>query len=178
MGIMNLAEAAIRFGVAAAAEKAAEKEALEAACRIVETRAKNLIGVPHSFWEPLKPETIDRKDGINSPLLESGAMRDSIEHVVHHPSGFVGSNSDIAVYQELGTSRIPPRSYLGHAASESGEDVAKIFGSTVAGAIGAALGGSSVLAAVEMARFIGHVAHEVKETASDLLESPDEEKRR
>jgi hypothetical protein len=177
MGIMNLAEAAIRFGVAAAAEKAAEQAALESACILIEMRAKNYIGVPHSWWPDLKPETLKAKGGINTPLLESGEMRDSIEHVVHHPSGFVGSNSDTAVYQELGTSRIPPRSFLGHAASESGEEVAKIVGTTVAGAIGAALGGSSVLAAIEALRFVGEALKPIKELGEDLV-TPDDEKRR
>jgi phage gpG-like protein len=178
MGIMKLAESAARFAVAAAAEKAAEQEALESACELIETRAKNYIGAPHGWWAPLKPETLRRKDGINTPLLESGEMRDSIEHTVHHPSGFVGSNSDIAVYQELGTSRgIPPRSFLGHAASESGEDVAKIVGATVAGAIGAALGGSSVLAAIEALRFVGEAFKPIKDLGEDLV-TPDEKKRR
>jgi hypothetical protein len=174
----NLAEAAVRFGVAAAAERAAEHEALEAACVTIETKAKNYIGAPHSWWPPLAAETLKAKDNVNSPLLESGAMRDSIEHVVHGQSGFVGSNDDRAVWQEMGTSRgVPPRSFLGHAAQESGAEIAKMTAKIIGTAIGAALSGSRVSEIIEMARFVGHVAHEVKETASDMLYSDEDQKR-
>jgi phage gpG-like protein len=173
---MNLLEAAVRFAAAAAAEKAAEHEALEAACILVERRAKDLIGVPHSFWQPLAAETLKAKGGINTPLLQSGELRDSIEHTVHYPSGFVGSNSDIAVYQELGTSRIPPRSYLGHAAQESGPEIAKMTAKILGSAIGAALGGSSVLAAIEAVRFVGEALKPIKELGEDLV-TPEDEKR-
>jgi hypothetical protein len=114
MGIMNLVEAAARFAAAAADIEVAKRAALEEACQLVEERAKSLIGVPHAEWPPLQPETIARKDGVNSPLLETGEMRDSIHHtVVDSSHGYVGSNEDKAVWQELGTSRgIPPRSFL------------------------------------------------------------------
>ena len=45
-------------------------------------------------------------------------MRDSIEHQVHGDEANVGSNDDKAVWQELGTDKIPPRSFLGGAAVE------------------------------------------------------------
>ena len=78
---------------------------------MVEERAKGLIGHPNASWPPLAPETLKRKDNVNTPLLETGEMRDLIEHVVANSShGYVGSNDDKAVWQELGTSRgIPPR---------------------------------------------------------------------
>ena len=79
MGILNLAGAAARFAAAAAAERAAEHEALEAACVMIETKAKNYIGVPHSWWPPLAAETLRQKGGVNTPLLESGAKRDILE---------------------------------------------------------------------------------------------------
>jgi hypothetical protein len=44
----------------------------------------------------------------NEPLPRTGQLRDSIEWTAQGNEGFVGSNLDIAVYQELGTSRIPP----------------------------------------------------------------------
>ena len=49
---------------------------------MVKERAKGLIGHPNDSRPPLAPETLKRKDGINTPLLETGEMRDSIEHVV------------------------------------------------------------------------------------------------
>ena len=81
-GFLNLAEAAARFAAAAVDIEAAKHAALEEACQIVEERAKGLIGHPNTSWPPLAPETLKRKDNINTPLLETGEMRDLIEHVV------------------------------------------------------------------------------------------------
>ena len=108
---------------------------------MVKERAKGLIGHPNASWPPLAAETLKRKDGVNTPLLETGEMRDSIEHVVADSShGYVGSNDDKAVWQELGTSRgIPPRSFLGLAAHLEGPNVAKVAGKTLVATIGAGL---------------------------------------
>jgi hypothetical protein len=178
-GFMNLAEAAARFAAAAVDIELAKHAALEEACTLVEERAKGLIGHPNSHWAPLASETLRRKDGINTPLLETGEMRDSIEHtVVDSNHGYVGSNDDKAVFQELGTSRgIPPRSFLGLAAQLEGPQVAKVVAQTVGGAIGAGLAGQRVREFIELARLAGHVFHEVKETASDMLESDEEQRR-
>jgi phage gpG-like protein len=168
---MNLLEAIARFAAAQAAVKAAEHESLEAAAQMVENRAKGYIGHPHAWWPPLTDETLKRKDGVNTPLLESGAMRNSIEHTVEFPSAFVGSNSDTAVFQELGTSRgLPPRSFLGHAAMESGEEIAKMTAKIVGGAIGASLGGHSI--EHKIFELLREVAHEVMDVAEPLM--PDE----
>jgi phage gpG-like protein len=174
-GIMGLAEAAARMAAAAADIEAAKRAALEAACVTIETKAKNYIGVPHSWWPPLAAETLRRKDGVNTPLLEQGNMRDSIEHtVVDNNHAWVGSNDPVAEYQELGTSRgIPPRSFLAHAAQDSGEEIAKMTARIVGGAIGAGLAGSRVTEFFELARLAGH---EVKELGEDLV-TPDEEQK-
>jgi hypothetical protein len=178
MGLLNLVEAAARMAAAAADIEAAKRAALEAACVTIETKAKNYIGVPHSWWPPLAAETLRRKDGVNTPLLEQGNMRDSIEHtVVDSSHGYVGSNDDVAVYQELGTSRgLPPRSFLGRAAQEAGPEVAKIVGEFVGAGIGAGLAGQRVHDFFELARLAGHVFHEVKELGEDLV-TPDEEQK-
>jgi phage gpG-like protein len=174
---MNLLEAAARMAAAAVDIELAKRAALEEACRIVEEKAKGLLGHPNAYWEPLKPETIRRKDGINSPLLDQGTMRDSIEHVVidsNHAE--VGSNSEIAVIQSLGSSRgIPPRPFLSLAAMESGPAVAKVVGKTMAAAIGAGLAGSRVHDFFQIAHIAGEAFHELKETAEDLV-TPDDEK--
>jgi hypothetical protein len=66
---MNLLEAIARMAAAQAAVKMAEHEALQAACQMVEAKAKGYIGHPHEWWPPLTDETLKRKDGVNSPLL-------------------------------------------------------------------------------------------------------------
>jgi phage gpG-like protein len=117
--IMNLAQAAARMAAAEADLEAARAPMLAAACQMVAEKSRSLIGVPNDHWQPLKPETIARKDGVNTPLLETGEMRSSIEWNADSNHGYVGSNSDVAVVQELGTSRgLPPRSFLALAAQE------------------------------------------------------------
>lgn len=106
----------------------AEHHALERAASIVEKEAKDLIGHEHDFWPPLAESTLERK-AANTPLLETGEMRDSIEHVVvSHKEAHVGSNNDKAVYHELGTSRIPPRPFLGRAAMRKADEIAELVG--------------------------------------------------
>lgn len=98
----------------------ARHEALEEACEIVEQEAKRVIGTYDYGWPQLAPATqADRvRQGFtpNDPLLRTGEMRDSITHHVAEGAGYVGSPSKIALYQELGTAKIPPRSFLGGAA--------------------------------------------------------------
>jgi hypothetical protein len=179
MGIMNLLEAAARIGAAAIDIELAKHAALEEACLIVKGRAKDLIGHPQEGWAPLAAETRRRKDGVNTPLLETGGLRSSIEHhVIDSSRAEVGSNLDRAVWMELGTSRgTPPRSYLAKAAMESGPAVAKVVAKTVGGAISGGLAGSRVRDFFEIAHIAGEAFHRIGEMASDVVDS-DEEKRR
>jgi phage gpG-like protein len=176
---MNLLEAAARMAAAAIDIEAAKRAALEEACLIVEGRAKGLIGHPNDHWPPLAAETLRRKLNINTPLLESGAMRDSISHtVIDSNHAEVGSNSEIAVIQSLGSSRgIPPRPFLSLAAHLEGPAVAKVVGRTIGGAISAGLAGSRVHDFFELAHIAGEAFHAVKELGEDLV-TPDEEPKR
>jgi hypothetical protein len=69
----------------------------------------------------------------DNPLLREGDLRASygskVEQTTMGVTGYVGSDSDIAVWQELGTSNakhpIPPRSVLGRAAFVKGDAVAR-----------------------------------------------------
>ncbi|KAA0686006.1 hypothetical protein DTW90_34535 [Neorhizobium sp. P12A] len=113
----------------------AEHNALAAAAQVVETEAKAEIGHyqgaagPFAAWAPLKPETIAQKANGDTPLLETGEMRDSIGTVIQEHEAYVGSDDDKAVWQELGTSRgIPPRSFLGGAAARKSGEVRDIIG--------------------------------------------------
>lgn len=120
----------------------AEAAALHKAAEIVETEAKAEIGSyqgsagPFAAWAPLKESTISRKANGDTPLLETGEMRDSIGSVVINHEAHIGSNNDKAVWQELGTSRgIPPRSFLGGAAVRKSGDVRDAIGHTMHGSL-------------------------------------------
>lgn len=96
----------------------ARHTALEHACQIVEDKAKRLIGTYDA--DPQWPELADatKEDRVrqgfseNEPLLRTGELRDSIHHTVIGDTGHVGSDDNKAVWQELGTKSIPPRSFL------------------------------------------------------------------
>jgi hypothetical protein len=144
----------------------------------VAEKSKSLIGVPHAEWPPLAASTLAAKDGVNTPLLESGKLRSSIEWNADREHGYVGSNEDRAVWMELGTSRgAPPRSFLALSAQQEGPAVAKMVSKVVGSAIGAALSGSRVSEIIEMARFVGEALKPIKEFGEDLV-TPDEEQKR
>lgn len=113
-------------------------EGLEHAAVLVETEAKDEIGHyqdqagPFQAWQELADSTKEdrARSGFaeNDPLLRTGEMRDSIEHKVIGKTAYIGTDSQIAEYQELGTGRIPPRSFLGGAAFRKSHEVAEIIG--------------------------------------------------
>lgn len=124
-GFLAFAEHLITLGVK---EKILQHGCLEEACVQIEHRAKEKFGEyqeqagPFEAWAPLSPATIEDRIAKgytpDDPLLRSGATRDSIEHKIIGNEGHVGSDSDILLWLELGTSKMPPRSTLGGAAFE------------------------------------------------------------
>jgi phage gpG-like protein len=85
---------------------------------LAETLAVSYIGEEMPSWPPLAESTIRDKERkgyrVPAPLLRTGQMRDSIQREVDpiDLSVVVGSAEKIALYQEMGTSRIPPRPFL------------------------------------------------------------------
>lgn len=147
MQTMNLGQFIARVAGAAMAVKAAENAALTRAAKVVEAEAKREIGTyqgavgPFPAWAPLAESTqADRvREGFpaDEPLLRTGEMRASIGHAVKGNVAVIGSNSDKAVWQELGTKTIPPRSFLGGALMRKLPEVRKELAS---GALGALVG--------------------------------------
>ncbi|HEV2700470.1 MAG TPA: hypothetical protein VGV09_02480, partial [Steroidobacteraceae bacterium] len=98
-------------------------EGLEHVGKRIEATAKKEIGTyqpevgQFPAWAPLAESTMaDRvAQGFpaDEPLLRTGELRDSISHEVRGHEVAIGSTSDVMVFQELGTSRIPPRPVLG-----------------------------------------------------------------
>jgi phage gpG-like protein len=124
------------FLAGAAAEMRHHKhQALEEAAKIIEKKAKALIGTHEANWPPLQPETIARKATGDSPLLETGELRNSIEHTVSGDKAYVGSNSPKAIYQFLGTSKIPARDPLVPAAMQSAPEIVAKVGKVMFGGL-------------------------------------------
>jgi len=118
--------------IASIHEKCADE--LEKAAQIVEDEAKRVIGTYEYGWPSLQPETIARK-GADTPLYETGEMRDSIEHYVdrNRLTASVGSNDPKAVFHELGTVTIPARSFLMGAAMRKEHEVVEKTGADIHG---------------------------------------------
>src|SRR6201999_1811648 len=83
-------------------------------------------------WPSLAVATIERKATGDSPGLETGAMRRSVKFTVSGErlnwTGYVGTDDPHALWFELGTSRQPPRSFLGGAAMRMEPQVKLILG--------------------------------------------------
>jgi HK97 gp10 family phage protein len=131
----------VHLAAAEVAVHVAAHHALDLAAQIIELDAKGQLGAyqpdagPFVAWAELADSTkADRlHNGFteNDPLLRSGALRDSISREVHGLEAAIGSTSDIAVYQELGTDKMPPRPFLGPAAFNNKQKIEKILGSAV-----------------------------------------------
>lgn len=143
--------AALEVGVVSQLEKG-----LEAVANKIEKRAKKEIGEyqeavgPFQAWEELadstKAERVRKGYTENDPLLRSGELRESISHETKGLEAVIGSDSDIAVYQELGTPHIEPRPFLGPAVEHNHEAIRKIVGGAVVRGL---LGGGSIPASLE-----------------------------
>jgi HK97 gp10 family phage protein len=144
----NIMEAIEQMAKVAIAVELETRKALERAAVVVEKEANATIGTyqpeagPFAQWAQLADSTISEKEKLgyappDNPLLREGDLRDSIGHVVQGHEAAVGSNSDVAVYQELGTRHMPPRSFLGGAAVRKEAEVVEIIGrGAVTGLVG------------------------------------------
>lgn len=130
-----------------AAVVTALRTGLEICAESIEKTAKEEIGNyqdaigPFEAWPDLadstKADRVAKGYSEDEPLLREGDLRDSIRHEVGALDAFIGSDSDIAVYQELGTDKIPPRPFLGTALFHNEGLIREVMGgSLVAGILG------------------------------------------
>jgi phage gpG-like protein len=125
----GLAEFAGRLLVAAAELEHHHHAALERAAVILEKEAKEVLGTYAYGWPHLAASTISRKANGDTPLLETGAMRDSIQHNSDEHEAYVGTNDPKGKWQEFGTSRgIPPRPFIGGAVEHKGKEALEAAG--------------------------------------------------
>jgi hypothetical protein len=139
---------------------------------MVQKAAKEVMGTDGYNWPALSSNTKRTMPGM---LLESGELRDSIRWNVEGAIGHVGSDSDKAVWMELGTRAIPPRSFLVGAAQHQERAIQLMAGKVVVAIIGGG-GGSELDDFIHILKIAKHALHEVAESASDLLEGPDKNK--
>ena len=115
---LSLAEMVRRLGELEARVPAALSQGLEAAAVAMEQAAR------------AKAVESAAAAGISS-AAHVAALLDSISHEVKALEAAIGSNSDQAVVQELGSAQAPPHPFLGAVALERADDVQKSVGDAV-----------------------------------------------
>ena len=144
--MMDLGEFALHLAKVAVQEHTLLERGLVEAAKVVQQAARDKIGHyqdasgPFQEWAPLKMTTIAERIRLgytpNDPLLRDGTLRSSIVREVHGLEAVIGSKMTIAAYQEFGTSRIPPRPFLGPAAQEKRDEIMRIAGRAVMAGLG------------------------------------------
>lgn len=107
---------------------------LEKVGTLAQTIAAELPGHDQPHWAPLAASTLLDKERrgfpVPSPLKRTGEMAESYhkELVPTELAVVIGSAEKVAMYQEMGTSRIPPRTVLKPALERSLPYAADVFG--------------------------------------------------
>jgi HK97 gp10 family phage protein len=172
MTLSSFADLAARLATADADMKLAEEAILEKACQLIEDDAKAAIGTYKYSWPQLAEATQEQRVALgysaNEPLLRTGDLRDSIGHVVSGNEGFVGTNDPVAPFHEFGTSKIPPRPFLGPALEAVGPKIEKMAGRMMMGAM--LHGGPNYHELKTILHEIGKAYHELKEAGERFLD--------
>lgn len=138
----SIAGMVAHLGAMAAAETLALHRGLKECAEAIDATAKSEFGhyqgdvQPFAGWVELADSTKAGRLALgfneNDPLLRSGALRDSVSNQVSGLEAVIGSTSDIMVYQELGTDKIPPRAVLGPAAIRNKKLIVRVLGHAAA----------------------------------------------
>jgi phage gpG-like protein len=150
-GTMTIPQFIAHMALAHASMTTHNHHALDQASLVIENEAKDSIGHdehpgagPFPDWDELAHSTQEEKERLGytgrisayDSELRTGDLRDSYEHTVGTDEAVIGSDSEVAVYQELGTDKMPARSILGAAAARKSPEVARILGQAALLAIG------------------------------------------
>lgn len=128
---MNLLELAGAMAKAAAMTDIVLMEDLEKGAKILKDSAQDAIGTYKFGWPHLGPDAVARHG--DTPLLETGALKGSIQYTVGALDAWVGTNDYKAKWQEFGTSRgIPPRPFLGGAVTHEAASIETLVAASAA----------------------------------------------
>ncbi|PUA19579.1 hypothetical protein [Glaciimonas sp. PCH181] len=153
----HIGEMIAHLATMAAAETLALHHGLKKCAVAIEKTAKSEIGTyqgevgSFAAWDQLADSTqadrVAKGFTPNDPLKRTGELGETISHKLDAFDAVIGSTSDIMVYQELGTDRIPPRAVLGPAAIRNKELILRTLGQ--AAAEGLLYGSSTTLTKLE-----------------------------
>ena len=172
--LMTLLEASAKFALASQHMNAVGPLIVEEACRMAHKEARRVLGTYDYGWKKLSSSTIAKK-GKDSPGLATGEMHNSIQWTAKGLEGQVGSNSQKAVWFELGTRRQPPRSFLVGAVRAKGREIQKMAGQATAGA----LTPHHLLSPLQWAILHGlqKAGHKAQEAWEDMTDDPNGQSR-
>ena len=114
--------------------------ALRRVAEHVRDEAQALIGTEDESWPALADSTVEEKQRLGytgrvsatDPLLRTGELRASIQVGEVTPErSVVGTDDPIAAFQEHGTSRIPPRPFIGTAVFREHDKILAVIGETL-----------------------------------------------
>lgn len=129
---LKLLEAAELFLTLGLETEHENHRALERCGKLVTREVYRVIGSYDYGWPQLAESTQNQRESLgfepNEPLLRTGRMRDTIWFKVQHNEVTIGTDDQIAIWQELGTSRIPPRPFLEGALKAKTPEVLEIIG--------------------------------------------------
>lgn len=138
----NIAGMIAHLAAMEAATSLALHHGLKKCAVAIEKTAKSEFGVyqgevgAFAGWAPLADATQAARVALgytpDDPLLRSGELQRSVTHEIDGLEAVIGSDSDIMVWQELGTDKIPPRAVLGPAAIRNKELITRTLGRAVA----------------------------------------------
>ena len=111
-GVVSLVQAAADFARVMGIMTIIQETALEHAAAMLRDEARSALGTYRYDWPPLQPATVSRKAVGDTPLLETGELRDSIQSNASSTHGWFGSDDDKAVWHEFGTKRCVSRCLL------------------------------------------------------------------
>jgi hypothetical protein len=172
MNLANLAVAALKFHALRKDIDDIGPAIIRQACQMVADEAKRVLGTAGYNWPQLSAETLAHKM-MPGMLLETGDLRSSIKWSAEGLEGRVGSDSDKAVWHELGTKKIPPRTFLVGAAMAMEDKIHKMAVAAVKSVIsGGSLYGHEMQ---ELIHALKHAAHDIKELGHQVLEGNDPE---
>lgn len=130
----------------AALEEIVSHHVVKGAAKIIQSDAQSRIGSYQDgiggfpAWANLADATVaDRiSKGFtpDDPLLRTGTLRDSIEVKAEGNEAIVGTPDEVALYQECGTSSIPPRPFLGPAGFASQHQIGAMAAKTMISWVG------------------------------------------
>ncbi len=128
----NLAAAAAFFSAMGARTEHARHAGVARAAKLIEDKAKAVIGTYDYGWPELddatKEDRVRQGFTANEPELRSGALKASIGHVAEGDHAVIGSADKNAVFAELGTSRAPPRPIFGPSVLLNLDEIKKEIG--------------------------------------------------